>query len=279
MAIKNKEKVLRHIAKLTRLKFEDLEKAISDEAEVDLTIDETLTSLSTSELEARDENTKNDVKKQYIEIGVKEVRKAAGLEETIGKDPSAIVKAISDKAISDAKLKPDEAVKTLKDQVSQLQTELSNKDKAISDLTGKATEAQRDAKLLSLFPKNRSSVLSDAEYLTLIKGQLTIKEVDGKEVVERNGQVLRAETTKDPISVQDAITGLFTERKWVEAGSGGSGSGGRGGVDDPGAAGKITKMSEFTAKVEKEGKNINSAEVQQELQQIMKENPDFKVDE
>lgn len=274
-----KQTTLQRIAKLTKLKLEDLEKAIKDEGEVDLTIDESLTVLSTAELETRDENSKNEGIKVGKEIGAKEVRKAAGLEDTVGKDPSAIAKAISDKAISDAKLKPDEAVKTLKDQVSQLQTELSNKDKAISDLTGKATEAQRDAKLLSLFPKNRSSVLSDAEYLTLIKGQLTIKEVDGKEVVERNGQVLRAETTKDPISVQDAITGLFTERKWVEAGSGGSGSGGRGGVDDPGAAGKITKMSEFTAKVEKEGKNINSAEVQQELQQIMKENPDFKVDE
>lgn len=274
-----KQTTLQRIAKLTKLKLEDLEKAIKDEGEVDLTIDESLTVLSTAELETRDENSKNEGIKVGKEIGAKEVRKAAGLEDTVGKDPSAIAKAISDKAISDAKLKPDEAVKTLKDQVSQLQTELSNKDKAISDLTGKATEAQRDAKLLSLFPKNRSSVLSDAEYLTLIKGQLTIKEVDGKEVVERNGQVLRAETTKDPISVQDAITGLFTERKWVEAGSGGSGSGGRGGVDDPGAAGKITKMSEFTAKIEKEGKNINSAEAQEELNKIMKENPDFKVDQ
>lgn len=274
-----KQTTLQRIAKLTKLKLEDLEKAIKDEGEVDLTIDESLTVLSTAELETRDENSKNEGIKVGKEIGAKEVRKAAGLEDTVGKDPSAIAKAISDKAISDAKLKPDEAVKTLKDQVSQLQTELSNKDKAISDLTGKATEAQRDAKLLSLFPKNRSSVLSDAEYLTLIKGQLTIKEVDGKEVVERNGQVLRAETTKDPISVQDAITGLFTERKWVEAGQGGNGNGGRGGVDDPGAAGKITKMSEFTAKIEKEGKNINSAEAQEELNKIMKENPDFKVDE
>jgi len=274
-----KQTTLQRIAKLTKLKLEDLEKAIKDEGEVDLTIDESLTVLSTAELETRDENSKNEGIKVGKEIGAKEVRKAAGLEDTVGKDPSAIAKAISDKAVNDAKLKPDEAVKTLKDQVSQLQTELSNKEKTITELSCKASEAQRDAKLLSLFPKNRSSVLSDAEYLTLIKGQLTIKEIDGKEVVEKNGQVLRVESTKDPISVQEAITGLFTERKWVETGAGGGGAGGRGGVDDPGGAGKITKMSEFTAKVEKEGKNINSAEVQQELQQIIKDNPEFKVDE
>jgi len=274
-----KQTTLQRIAKLTKLKLEDLEKAIKDEGEVDLTIDESLTVLSTAELETRDENSKNEGIKVGKEIGAKEVRKAAGLEDTVGKDPSAIAKAISDKAVNDAKLKPDEAVKTLKDQVSQLQTELSNKEKTITELSCKASEAQRDAKLLSLFPKNRSSVLSDAEYLTLIKGQFAIKEIDGKEVVEKNGQVLRVESTKDPISVQEAITGLFTERKWVETGAGGGGAGGRGGVDDPGGAGKITKMSEFTAKVEKEGKNINSAEVQQELQQIIKDNPEFKVDE
>lgn len=275
-----KKEALQRIAKLTKLKLEDLEKAIKDENEVDLTIDESLTALSTSELEARDENSRKEGRADGIDIGAKAVRKAAGIEDGIGKDPSAIAKAIADKALSEAKLKPDEAVKALKDQVDQLKGELTKKDTTISDLTTKASIAQRDAKLLTMLPKNRSSILSDAEYLTLINNTMVIKEVDGKEVVEIGGQIARVDATKDPLPVKDVINNLFSERKWIDAGSGGAGgNGGRGGKDDPGSGGKITKMSEFTKKIEDEGRNLNAADVQAELQQLMKDVPDFKTNE
>jgi hypothetical protein len=49
----------------------------------------------------------------------------------------------------------------------------------------------------------------------LTKRTLTIETVDGKQVVKKNGEILRNATTKDPLPVKDAITTLFSERKWV----------------------------------------------------------------
>lgn len=271
---------LAKISKLIKIPVADLEKAIKDTAEVDVAVPEDLTVLTAAELETRDNNSKNDGIKAGKEIGVKEVREKAGLEAGIGKDPEKVAKAIAEKAITDAKIEPDKKVKLLDDQIKQLQTALGEKDSEIATERKKAGESAQDRKILASMPKNRADFLSDDQYLTLIKGSLVIEEVEGKQVVKKGGEVLRDPATKNPLTVEAAITGLFTESKgWLaEAGAGGAG-GGRG-AGDTKILNTFTKRSEVVAHFEAQGKSINGEagqEISNKLAELKKANAEFDL--
>lgn len=270
-----KKETLQAIATKLKIKEAELEAAIKDEKEVDLAIPEDLEVLTKAELEQRDTNQKNEGIKVGKEIGVKEVRTAAGLEETVGKDPKKVADAIVEKAVKEAKVEPDKQVTQLKEQVGLLQTQLTAKETEIGTFKQKATEAALDAKILTAFPKNRVSTLNDSEFLTLIKSSISIEEVDGKLQVKKGGEILRDPKTTNPLGLEEAITNVFTERKWIDATPGG-GTGGRGGKDEPGGGtGVFTKMSEFKKHYEDQGKSITGQEAQEHLAQIMKDNKDF----
>lgn len=80
--------------------------------------------------------------------------------------------------------------------------------------------------------------------------------------------------TYKPIPVADAITTYFSERKWVDEVKQ---INGRGGKDDN-TNGKAIKLSDATKEWEDQGKNVASAEFQQHVSALAKENPDFVFD-
>lgn len=274
-----KKETLQLIATLTKTDIAKLEAAIKDEKETDVEIPKELTVLTKEELDARDTSQRKDGEKAGREIGIKEVKKAAGLpEDAPAKDPAKVAQAIIDKATADAKVKPDEKVNQLTEQVTLLQKQLGEKDAEITSAKSIAERVQLDTKILTAFPKERASTLTDAEYLTLLKANHAFKEVDGVIIVEKDGKPLRDAKTTNPLPLEQAVKQIFTDRPgWLaEAGAGGAGRGG----SDKGGGGGYRKKSEVIAKYESEGKSINGADGQKlvaELAELAKADPTFDM--
>lgn len=276
MALKAEQK--KQIASLLKIKEADLDKAITDEAEVELAIPEGLNVLTAEELETRDETQKKLGEKAGREIGIKEVKKAAGLpEDAPSKDPVKVAQAIVEKATKDAKIEPNEKVTQLTDQVGLLQKQLGEKDTEIEGLKTTASQASLDRKILSAFPKNRATTLNEDEYLTLLKGGYKFTEQDGKIVVEKDGKPMRDSKTTDFLPVSEALTQIFTERKWISEGE--QTPGGRGGSGGAGGNGKYTKLSEIKAEFDKQGKSTLGEEFSNAVAKAAKDNADFKMGE
>ncbi len=259
---------------------EDFEKALNEEAEVDITIDESLQVFTKTEVEARDRNTADENKKIGIEIGSKNVRKAAGLPDEIGKDPAAIAAAIVKKAVDDAKIEPSAKVMRLNEQITQLQQVITDKDEEVNSLKLQTANAKRESEMIGYLPKNRSESLTDSEYIALIKGIITVEECDGAVLVKNEKkETIRHPTTKDPIGVKEAIAGIFESRKgWLQEG-GPIPPSGRGGKDTPPKGTTFTKLSDFTKQWQEtnQGKSINGMEYQAAQEKAIKDNPDMDL--
>ncbi len=270
-----KAETKKKIATLLKIKEADLDTAIKDEKEVDLAIPEDLEVLTKDELETRDTNQKKLGETEGREKGIKEVKKAAGLpEDAPSKDPVKVAQAIIEKANKDANVKPDEKVAQLTEQVTLLQKQIGEKDAEIQTTKKTASEASIDRKILAAFPKERSSTLTDDEYLTLIKANYSFKEQDGSIVVEKDGKPVRDPKTTNPLGLSDAVSGIFKDRKgWL--GEEKPIPGGRGSGDKP--AGGFTKLSELKQHFTGAGKSLLGEEFSSAVQQAAKDNKDFDM--
>ena len=274
------QKTITSIAKFLRLKSEDITTAISDEKEVDIELPADLTVLSATELESRDTAQKNEGIKAGKEIGIKEVRTAAGLDETFGKDPGKIASAIIAKAVTDAKVPADEKVKELNKQNELLVQKIAEKDSEIATEKQKASQYGIDRKIIAAMPKNRAAKLEDDELLDILKSK-HIKEIDGQLVaIDKTGEPIRDKATTKPVDLVTGLNTIFTDRDWLEAKGAGGGTGGRGGKDDPGKNGIFTKQSEVIAHFAEKGISMNgegSKEIVAKIAECVKANPDFDM--
>lgn len=251
---------------------------LKDDEEVKVSLSDDLVVLTQAEQETRDTEKKNDGIKAGKEIGVKEVRTAAGLDESIGKDVTKVASAIAAKAVADAKIPANEKVTELTTQNQLLTQKLADKEIEVQAEKGKATQFTTDRKILTAMPKNRASLLEDDEMLDIIKAK-HIKEVDGElVVVGKDGQPLRDKATTKPLGLSEGLTAIFAERKWIE--EAGGAAVGRGGKDAKGGNGGFTKKSEVVSHYEAQGKSLNGeagAEVVAKLQELAKADPAFDM--
>lgn len=250
-----------------------LEAAIKDEAEVDFTLPE-INNLTEEELATRDKEVIAAAKPEIfksgkdagIEIAGKAIAKKYSITDIDLKDPDKIIEAL------DAKMTSGDA--GLKDQVKLLLKDKETLEAAIETEKKNAKAVLRDVELISSLPTKRSQVLTDKEYLLAINANLQIEEVDGVEVVKRNGEILRDSKTQKPIGKQDAITKLFEERKWLSEEQ----QGGRGGGDGlNGGNGGVKTFSKFEEQWKKDNPNGNvlSPEFQTAVAAAAKETTDF----
>lgn len=236
-----KKEQIKKIADLLKIKEADLSAAITDEKEVEITLPE-LHILTEEELTARDAAQKNEGIKAGKEIGAKEVRTAAGLDESVGKDAKKIADAIRGRAITEAKIPANEKVTELTKQNELLTQKLNEKDAEIETERKKSSQVSVDRRILTAMPKNRSAILEDDEMLDVIKSK-HLKEIDGNlVVVGKDGEPLRDPKTTKPLDLSTGLETIFRERKWLEGEEGGAG--GRGGKDRKPVAGVFTKKSE-----------------------------------
>lgn len=268
----------------TTLKGIDVDKLIAAAVATDeqpFPIPDGLLVLTAEEATTRDENMKTVGKKEGEVIGetkgkeiiVKKIAKKMGFDDaaitTIGTDPEKLEAAVQ------AKFKAGDA--GLQAQVDALLKDKETLTAKATELEGKATQAQFDAQLISMFPK-RNTTLKDSEILLLIKNELQFETVEGKVQVKKGGVLLQDPGTHAPLPLEKVLQDVFVERKWADAGAG-SGEGGRGGGNSGGAGGAagIKTLTAYTEKwkAENPGKNDNSPEFDADLSKHTKDIPDF----
>jgi hypothetical protein len=257
-----------------------LEAAAKAEAETDVEIPADVTVLKTTDLELRDANKLAEGKKlgekdgetKGKELAAKAFKRKLNLPDTVSNDIEKVIEAANEQLG-----KGDEG---LKQQVSALLKDKETLQAEKVQLEGKAKQASFDAELISYFPANADTSLTNAERLALVKMNLQFEEAEGKTIVKRNGSIVQDANTHAPLAPKDVVAQLFTEKKWVA--DGGGGNGGRGGGDNPPGGGGtkgVKTMSGFTEKwkAENPGKNDVSPEFQTALEKHMKEVPDFNA--
>lgn len=272
-----KKEQIAKIAEALKLDAKAFEEAITATDEKEVVIPEVQV-FTAEELTARDEAKLTEGKKtgakeaeaQGKELIVKELKKTFGVEFE-GKDPAKLTEAIKAQLA-----KGDEG---LRQQVQQLQSTLTAKEQEVEAEKAKAQTAIFDTSLIASLPKNRKSLtdggFTDKEYLSAIKQNIDFETVDGVTVAKRNGQIIQDAKTFKPLPIDAAVNTFFTERKWTA--EEGVPAGGRGGSGAGGGA-KFGKLSEVIAAWEADGKSSATAEFQQHVNTIAKENKDFVFD-
>jgi hypothetical protein len=257
------------LTKLKALFGKDTDKiieAIKADEEVDITLP-TINNLSEEDLATRDENTTKEAKKAGftegknagIEIANKAISKKYGLTDVDTKDPDKVIAAL------DAKVATGD--NGLKEQITLLQKDVTRLEGEKESIAGQTKQMKFETDLLTKFPKNRSNILTDEQYLSLIKNELGIEELDGKQVVKRKGEIMRDPVTKDPLPLDKVVESVFTESKWLGKVDK---DGGRGGDDNPGSGGTTKTLSKTIEAWEAQGKNPMSQEFQAHVAQLAK---------
>lgn len=247
---------------------------IKADAEVDVVIPEG-TLIKTADLEARDVNKMAEGKrlgetegeKKGRELAAKALKKKFALADDVPADIDKVVEAVHTQV--------GKGDVGLKEQIALLQKDKETLATEKTQLQLQAKASSFDSTLISSFPANRAADLTDAERLVLLKSALTFEEVEGKQVVKKNGEILRDKTTQNPIPASQAITDYFTERKWIAP----AGPGGRGGGDNPAGGGGagMKSLTKFTEKWKAENPSGNpiSPEFDAALATHAKDIPDF----
>lgn len=269
-----KEATIARLAALAKLDPAALTAAIKAADEQDVTIPDNLQTLAAPDLEVRDRNEYNRGKKAGTEMSMKELKTKHNLQVD-GEDPDKIVEAIAKKAVEDAKIAPDKQVEEARKDRDQWKQKATAAEQAAADLKKQTEQLAADNRFRSLFPKDRSEILTDDEYLDAAKRRYAIETREGREVMidRTTGDIVKDKTKLEPVAPPDVLKGYFTERKWIAEEQ--KPAGGRGGGDSKpgGAGGKFSKLSEVRAHVEGQGKNPLGMEGQAMIQAAIKENP------
>jgi hypothetical protein len=250
--------------------------AIKAEAEVDYAIPDDVTVLKNSDLEARDLNNKTAGKTEGITEGEKKGKELAAKAFKRKLSISDTVPNEIDKVIEAANEQLGRGDQGLKEQIDLLQKDKERLETEKKDLQGRAEQAAFDSELISYFPSNRTTDLTDGERLALVKMNMSFETLDGKTVVKRNGEIVRDKNSQSPLAIKDVVASLFTEKKWN---GGDPGAGGRGGGDNPpgGNGAGLKKISAFREKwtAENPGKDSNGPEFQEAIGKHAKDMKDF----
>lgn len=274
MPIKN----LEAIAKILKIDPAKLLEAAKSDQEVEVEVPADLQVFTKAEFDTREANQKSTNIEAGKEIAIKELKQKVGIEFP-GKDPEKFISEYKAKVLKDENISVDDKIKEKDKTIEGLRKNLGDKDTEITGLKTKATQAEADSKLLGLLPKERASILTDQQYLSLIKQEFELTEHEGKPAVKnlRTGEIEKDKTTFAPLAPGDVIKGHFEGAKWIstEAGAGaGSGPGGRGAGDSKNTGG-ITNMKQFKEHAAAQGWNLNGEQARAELNTITTANPNF----
>lgn len=252
--------------------FEITEDKLKDaiENKTDIAIEDKVIIRTEEEDNAFQTNIKSTERTAALEIAVKTTREKLGLNFQ-GKTIENLVDAVKAKALEEAKIEPTEQLKALQSDISTLkgtiQTLTSEKENALNTLNQFKIETTVNNTLLSLIPEKVSIPKTDMSILLKNKFEFTQDE-SGKLIVKQDGQVLKNPTTLDPLAPKEVIDQFFTNNPQY---LGGGGSGGGSGAGDSGSGVSKVSIDDYVAKAEKEGRNVNSPEFIQEVQQKMKD--------
>ena len=269
-----KQEQLNKIASLIKMKPEDLKAAIEATEEKEITIDDTLSVLTNTEIDTLKNNEYKAGKEKGTEMLIKDTKEKLGLDFQ-GKTIDGLLDAHGKKVLADAKIEPEKKVTELTEKITNLQKTVTEQEAKLAEKDNEVSTVKLNTSLYKEVPGNLP--LEADEVITLMKAKgYDFKMVDGKTVAFKDGKELQ-DKLSNAVPVKDVISSFLTEKKLVSDDGGGSGgSGGRGG-GDKGGAGKATKLSELKAQFAAEGKSLLGGEFSAAVEAAAKENAEFDM--
>lgn len=265
-----KPEAIEKIAKLTKIKTEDLKAAIENKDKVDLEVDEKLTTFTEDEVTTLKNNEYKNGKEKGVEMAVKATKEKLNLDFQ-GKTVDGLVEAAQKKAVEEAKIPETEKVKELQTKVTTLQKTIEEQDKKIAEKEKEVGTVKLNSELFKNIPAGAALENDEIIELMKLKGY-GFETKDGKLVAIKDGQPLN-DKVANPLPVKDVISGFLKEKKLITDEP--EEPGGRGGNPKPPV--KFTKLSEVKAKFKAEGKSELGAEFSEAVQKAVAENKDFDM--
>ncbi len=270
-----KKEAIEAIAKLAKIKADDLQAAIADEKEVDLSIPENLTTLSEDEISTLKKNEYKNGKESGVEMAVKEVKQELNLDFQ-GKSVKGLVEAATKKAIEDAKIPANEKVAELQKKVETLQATVQDQDKKLAEKDTEVAGVKLKSELFKHIPAGASLENEEVIELMKLKGY-GFEMKDGKVIATLNGEAI-ADKLSNAIPVKDIMTDFLKEKKLLaDDGSGGNGDPQGRGAGSGKPPVKFTKLSEIKAKFQAEGKSTLGVEFNEAVQKAVADNKEFDM--
>lgn len=274
-----KKNILEQIAGLLKIDATKFVEAATATEEKEIDVPKELQVFTKTDLETRDRAKYTEGKTAGQDLLVKDIKKKKGIEID-SDDLEKVIEAAETKAVETAKIPPNEQLKEKDKEIDKYKNAATKASEKAAKLELEKADAALDSKLLRNFPKERSSMLTDEEYLSLLKPRVKFIEKEGKEVVSIDGKVLEKADTFEPIPLGEAMKGLFTEKKWLEApageggaGAGGSGGGRGGGNSSPGLIPKFTKLSDVKKYADDNGINFQGQQGVALMKKAYADNP------
>lgn len=272
---------LSNIAKLLKVDEAAFLAAAEATEEKKIEIPENLVVMTSDDLANRDKEKEkaghsrgtNDALEKFI----KEKKAELGLEFE-GKDPSKFLEAMREKALSDAKVAPDEKLKDKDKTISSLQQTIDRLQKEANDAQLAVKQTKLETEVFKSIPTNLKNGMEPQEVLTLMKanGYNFEQAEDGSVIAVKNGMKV-TDTALRPIPVKDVINSYVTERKWLDDGTGERTGRGEGSSKPKPMTGKPTKLSEAEAQAKEQGINPGTVDYEKYLAGVMKDNPEFDL--
>lgn len=255
-----------------------------DKEEKDVPLDDSISIFTKEELSTRDKNKYNTAKD-----AVEEMLAGSLIDEhklnAKKKDMKSVLDAFKTQVLENANVKVDDQIKEKNIEIEKLRSTLTEKDTELSTWQTKSKEAENNSKYIQHLPSNRDTRLSDAQWLTILKGKYSFMDLDGKEVIKdlETGEVVRDAKLSNPLHAADVFKKHFEEKQWVKTDIPvpivTTGRGGQSKTVSSTLNGKPTNMKEFLEYAVTEGglleNEINSQKANALLQTIVKENPQF----
>jgi len=169
-------------------------------------------------------NTREEAKKAGLEQAIKEMRNELGYSFE-GKTLGNLLKAHADKVQADVGAEPDAKIQELTTDLEKLRginSEWETKyNTLVSESTAKDNQRLIDTNILNSI--DGEFILPKAQLSTLFKSEYEVIEEDGRQLIKKNGETLKSEATRDPLTLTD-IMPKFLET-YIKPVSGGSGGG------------------------------------------------------
>lgn len=272
MALKAED--LKRLADLAKIKPEDLQAAITAEAETPITIAEDLQTFSPTELTTLKQNEYKRGGQAAVEIAVKDAKEKLGLDFQ-GKTIEGLAEAVSKKALADAKIEPEKKVQELTEKVATLQNTVKTYEAQIAEKDQEVQTIKTHSEVFKHIPTfgENAPALGQDEVLQLMKANgYSFETREGKVVAVKAGHVV-ADKLGEAVAVKDVVTGFLKEKKLIteEQTPGGRGGG------NPNPGGKASTLSELKKQFLDQGKHLNGQEFADAVRKAQTENKDFDL--
>jgi len=270
-----KKETIEKIASILKIKAADLDAAIKNEQDMDLLINDKLASYTEDEIQQLKNNEYKSGKEKGVEIAVKEAKEKYNLEFS-GKTIDGLVEHAKKSALDEAKVKPDQRVDDLEGKVKSLQQTVLDYEQKMSEKEMEVTNVKINGELLKYIPSlgEGSPSLGADDIIQLMKGNgYDFKLENGSIVPYKDGKQLQDHLSNARIA-KDVISDFVKEKKLIPEQS--SIPSGRGGSDGKPVT-QFTKISELKKSYEDQGKSALGVEFRQAVENAVKNNPEFDL--